>query len=73
MNLTQSWGFGHDANPSAPAVFLYRQHDRALLKRRKVNDLPRPGEAVKPDAQKLTFNDLIAPKELILKRTVEDS
>lgn len=62
----------NNADPSAPAAFLYRQQDRALIKRRKVNDLPRPGEAIKPDAQRLTFNDLIAPTELILKRTVED-
>jgi type I restriction enzyme M protein len=57
---------------SASAVFLYRQQDRALLKRRKVNDIPRPGEAIKPESERLTFNDLIAPTEIILKRTVED-
>lgn len=64
------WSNNSDA--SASAAFLYRQQDRALLKRRKVNDFPRPGEAIKPDAQRLTFNDLISPTELILKRTVED-
>ena len=57
---------------SASAVFLYRQHDRALLKRRKINDIPRAGEAIKPESERLTFNDLIAPTEIILKRTVED-
>jgi type I restriction enzyme M protein len=64
--------WANNAEPSAPATFLYRQHDRALLKRRKVGDLPRPGEAIKPNAQRLTFNDLIEPNDLILKRTVSD-
>ncbi|MBA3573145.1 MAG: N-6 DNA methylase [Pyrinomonadaceae bacterium] len=64
--------WANHSDPSASAAFLYRQHDRALLKRRKVNDVPRPGEAIKPESERLTFSDLIAPTEIILKRTVED-
>ena len=65
--------WANDATPSAPAVFLYRKADgRLLLKRQKVNDLPRPGEAIKPETQRLTFNDLIAPTAVILKKTMED-
>jgi type I restriction enzyme M protein len=65
--------WSNNATASAPGVFLYRKADgRMLLKRQKIKDLPRPGEAIKPESQRLTFNDLIAPTELILKKTVED-
>lgn len=65
--------WANDATPSAPAVFLYRRADgRLLLKKQKVADLPRPGEPVRPETQRLTFNDLVAPTELILKNTMED-
>jgi type I restriction enzyme M protein len=43
-----------------------------LLKRQKLGELPRPGEAIKPEVQRLTFNDLIAPSEKILRTTMED-
>jgi type I restriction enzyme M protein len=63
----------NNATPSAQAVFLYRKADgRILLKRQKTGDLPRAGEAIKPETQRLTFNDLIAPTEVILKKTMED-
>lgn len=64
--------WANSPDPSAVAAFLYRQQDRALLKQRKVNDFPRPGEAIKPEAQRLTFNDLIEPTEATLRRTVSD-
>ena len=57
---------------SATAVFLYRKNERALLKRARINDLPRPNEKITPDSQRLTFNDLIAPTEQILKRAISD-
>ena len=62
-------------NPTraAKAAFIYRKTDgRILLKRQTVADLPRPGEAIMPSQQRLTFNDLIAPTKLLLKKTVED-
>lgn len=63
----------NNATPSAPAVFLYRKTDgRLLLKRQKTGDIPRPGEAIKPEAQRLTFNDLIAPTDIILRKTMDD-
>jgi len=43
-----------------------------LLKRRQVADLPRPGEAIKPEAQRTTFDDLISPTEQLLRGIFED-
>jgi type I restriction enzyme M protein len=65
--------WANDATPSASGVFLYRQPDgRILLKRQKIADFPRPGEPIRPELQRLTFDDLIAPTDIILKKTVED-
>lgn len=65
--------WANDPTPGAPAVFVYRKGDgRMLLKRRNVSDIPRPGEAIRPESQRVTFNDLIAPTEQLLKKTVED-
>lgn len=65
--------WANDPTPGAPAVFIYRKSDgRMLLKRRNVSDIPRPGEAIRPESQRVTFNDLVAPTELLLKKTVED-
>ena len=65
--------WSNDPTPGAPAIFVYRMSDgRMLLKRQNVSDLPRPGEAIRPETQRLTFNDLIAPTELLLKKTMED-
>lgn len=64
--------WANNAEPSASAVFLYRQSERALIKRCHVKDMPRPGEPIKPNAQRLTYNDLIAPTEQTLKRTFAD-
>jgi len=65
--------WANDPTPGAPAVFVYRKSDgRMLLKRQNVSDIPRPGEAIRPDSQRVTFNDLVAPTELLLKKTVED-
>jgi len=63
----------NDPTPAATAAFIYRKIDgRILLKKQKVSDLPRPGEAIRPETQRLTFSDLIAPTELLLRKTVED-
>jgi type I restriction enzyme M protein len=65
--------WANDPTPGAPAVFVYRKSDgRMLLKRQKVSDIPRPGEAIRPETQRVTFSDLVAPTELLLKKTVED-
>jgi type I restriction enzyme M protein len=65
------WANSHEVGASG--AFLYRKADgRILLKRQKLGDLPRPGEAVKPEIQRLAYNDLIAPSEKILRKTMED-
>ncbi|MGE0129522.1 MAG: class I SAM-dependent DNA methyltransferase [Blastocatellales bacterium] len=65
--------WANTADPSAQGAFIYRNTDgRVLLKRRHIKDLPRPGEAIKPDAQRISFNDLIAPTEHILRKVIED-
>jgi type I restriction enzyme M protein len=59
--------------PSAPAAFIYRKADgRILLKKQKISDLPRPGEAIRPEVQRLTFKDLIEPTAIILRKAMED-
>lgn len=65
--------WANDPTPGAPTVFVYRKSDgRMLLKKQRVRDIPRPGEAIRPESQRVTFNDLVAPTELLLKKTVED-
>jgi type I restriction enzyme M protein len=69
----QLGAWANNPDPAAAGAFLYRKADgRILLKRQKIGDLPTPGEAIKPDVQRLTFNDLIAPTEIILRKTIED-
>ncbi len=63
----------NNADPSSQAVFIYRKgNGTMLLKRRFINDLPRPGEAIIPDARPITLNDLIRPTEKIFRKIIED-
>jgi len=63
----------NNPNPSAQAAFIYRRSDGSmLLKRRSVNDLPSPGDQIKPDAQQISLKDLIPPTEGIFRKIVED-
>lgn len=65
--------WANNPDTSATAAFIYRNPDGTmLLKRSRISDLPRPGEAIKPDTQKITFKDLIQPTEQIFKKTIED-
>jgi type I restriction enzyme M protein len=65
--------WANDHVSGASGAFLYRKADgRILLKRQKLGDLPRPGEVIKPEIQRLSFNDLIEPTEIILRKTMED-
>lgn len=65
--------WANNADPSADSVFIYRSPDGSmLLKRKRIDDLPRPGEEIKPGAQRLTFNDQLAPSEHILRKIMED-
>ena len=65
--------WANSAEPSARGAFIYRNSDGGmLLKRRHINDLPSPGEAIEPEAQRISLNDLIEPSEQILRKVVED-
>jgi type I restriction enzyme M protein len=65
--------WANNADPNAVSAFIYRKADGSmLLKRRRVADLPRPGEPIKPEAQQISFRDLIPPTEMIFQKTVED-
>ena len=53
----------NDPTPSARSVFLFRGSDgRPLRKVRQVAHLPRPGEPIQPEAQRLCFSDLVTPQ-----------
>lgn len=63
----------NNANPTAPAVFLYRMPNGSFLTKRKIiQDIPRPGDKIDPKAQNLLFADMVAPTEDSLKRAFED-
>jgi type I restriction enzyme M protein len=65
--------WANDPDVSAPASFVYRMPDNSmLLKRRCLADVPRPGEAISPEAQRVHFNDLIQPSENTFRKTIED-
>jgi type I restriction enzyme M protein len=65
--------WANNADPGAASAFIYRKGDGSmLLKRRQIGDLPRPGEAIRPEVQRVTFNDLIAPTQNIFRKAVED-
>lgn len=66
--------WANDPDPASASAFIYRQANGSmLLKRRNIADLPRPGEAIQPEAQRVTFLDLIAPTENIFRKTIEDA
>jgi type I restriction enzyme M protein len=65
--------WANNPDPTAPAAFVYRQGNGAMLvKRRTLSDVPRPGDPIEPNAQRIHFNDLIQPSEDVFRRTVED-
>lgn len=63
----------NNANPLAEGAFLYRAKDgRAIMRRRAVKDLPRPGEEIAPDAQVLCYKDLMSPTEQMFRTIISD-
>ncbi len=65
--------WANDPQPSAQGAFIYRQPDgRMLPKRRPIGDLPRPGEAIKPEVRQIVFKDLISPPNELFRKVVED-
>lgn len=65
--------WANNAVEAATAVFLYRKPDgRMLVKKRKVADLPAPGEPIGPAMQRVTFRDLLVPPENLLRRNLQE-
>ena len=61
----------NSADPSARAVFVYREPSGRLIRKRKlVSDLPHPGDRISSKAVRVEFNDLALPSEETLRRTI---
>jgi len=65
--------WANNADKGATGAFIYRKPDGGmLLKRRRIADIPRPGEAIRPEVQRTTFCDLIAPSPELFRSIVDD-
>ncbi len=61
----------NSADPSARAVFVYREASGRLLRKRKVvRDLPHPGEKISVKSVRVEFGDLAVPSEETLRRVI---
>lgn len=61
----------NSADPSARAVFVYREASGHLLRKRKVvRDLPHPGEKISAKSVRVGFSDLAVPSEETLRRVI---
>lgn len=65
--------WANNPEPSAPSIFVYRDRTgRIITKKRVIADIPRPGEAIRPEVQRRNFRDLTSPTDQFLKKTVSD-
>lgn len=65
--------WANNADPTSPAVFVYRQPTGKFLEKRKyVVDLPYPGDKISPKNQKITYADMMVPSGQAFKKIVED-
>jgi type I restriction enzyme M protein len=65
--------WANSARSGSYSVFLYRSGDgRLIVKKRRIDDLPRPGERIAPDSTTLRYTDLVAPSSSVLRRVIED-
>jgi type I restriction enzyme M protein len=61
----------NSADPSAQAVFIYREKSGHFLRKRKlVRDLPHPGEKISPKYVRVEFRDLALPSEESLRKII---
>jgi type I restriction enzyme M protein len=61
----------NSAEPSARALFVYREPSGRFLRKRKiVSDLPLPGDSISSKSVRLEFNDLAVPSEETLRRAI---
>ena len=59
---TQLGVWSNNPDPSAMAVFVYREENGRLVRRRRpLGDIPRPGERISLKERRLTFADLCVP------------
>jgi type I restriction enzyme M protein len=70
MSLEPSVKLGiwaNSADPSAPALFLYRgvRYPRHKL----IKDIPSPGQPIAPEGAPLRYKDLVTPSQEALRRT----
>ncbi len=62
-----------NADPSAPAIFVFRDSSGRLIRRnRLLKDIPRSGEPISADQKRLTFGDLTVPSEQAIMRAIKD-
>ena len=65
--------WANDPEPSARSIFVYRDRTGRIIRKSKViADIPRSGEAIRPDNQRRNFRDLTTPTDQVLKKTVSD-
>ena len=61
----------NSADPSARAVFVYREASGHFLRKRKVvRDLPHPGEKISAKFVRVEFSDLAVPSEESLRKVI---
>lgn len=59
--------------PSDRGAFVHKRPDGSMmLKRSELSRIPKPGEPIKPNAERHYYADLIAPPEDVFRRTIED-
>lgn len=63
----------NSADPSAPAVFVYRSGaGRNEIRHRPLDEFPQPSDRISPDEKKQTFADLTTPSSDAFRRVIED-
>lgn len=63
----------NSVQPRSSCIFVFRKPNGSLLARkRRMEDLPRPGDAIRPDAHRITFRDLLSPPEDVFRRIIDD-
>ena len=73
MSLEPSVELGiwtNSADPSAPALFLYRGEPHP--RRKLVKDIPSPGDPIVPDRVPLRYKDLTVPSQDVLRKLFSD-
>ncbi|MGH7960740.1 MAG: HsdM family class I SAM-dependent methyltransferase, partial [Candidatus Binatia bacterium] len=63
----------NSADPTAPAVFVYRATTgKSLVLHRPLDEIPGPGDRISPEEKKQRFGDLTTPSSDAFRRVVDD-